>query len=667
MFIRIFLPLLFILFLTPLAAFAQSTSPPKQLVTINSVKFLEVNYFESKFEVNVTFNSEHTSTYMGLTIDEISNGFKPIKLKKGTNSYTVYVHRSYKKSSSAPTHNVKVFAYNQEHQIIEQDFQISVNWPGPESLTAHYENSTQKVVFKHLSNVNVNLLNPIAEEIIESLIMNGVNPEKLKAFRFDLPPNNLKTLHVSGAIDSRELAHVFTALSGNLDTTWNVTITPSNESFSVSFGSAIVTATSKPLTKEFLSELKKTTISTEYVENFFNLESLSDNDRVQSLYHQAYTLIDTGYQNNYRIAKEKLDLILEINPDFPNTYIELARITMNTESWPLALSKSEKYLRIAKKLDPKLADTAVLLGYVYTQQGRFAEAEKEYKLAEKEGTSNLWLYSNWGLNYERQNLKDKALTMYLKVLNTESPLKRNKRPKAWVIQQSRFIELMISDKRYTETKDIVLKATNTLNLMPCVILINAEVDLFYLDQPTSALTFINAAREKGCENIGEYQAVAHYKIWESLKSDSTKKEEADLHYRRALVFSTDNALLIYSIMKSDSTSSIALEILSDANEIDQQNAEGMTALLYAIQANDLDATGRILQYGANPNLVTVNNYYAPLSFSVYMNNESMVKLLMKYDANPNIEVEPGVSLLSIAYANGNDNIIRLLEGKNTSI
>jgi cytochrome c-type biogenesis protein CcmH/NrfG len=52
---------------------------------------------------------------------------------------------------------------------------------------------------------------------------------------------------------------------------------------------------------------------------------------------------------------------------------------MKTNWGPEGLNQAEKYLMSALKIDAKHANTKVLLGYVYTHQKRYQEAELKHQ------------------------------------------------------------------------------------------------------------------------------------------------------------------------------------------------------------------------------------------------------------------------------------------------
>ena len=117
--------------------------------------------------------------------------------------------------------------------------------------------------------------------------------------------------------------------------------------------------------------------------------------KVESLYQEAYSLIDLGGSQRRKQARKKLEELIELDPNFEKAYLELARIEMKSR-WPKGLHKAEKQILIAKSINPTSADVNILLGYVYTNLNKFEEAENLYAEAESNGTDNLWLHANRG-------------------------------------------------------------------------------------------------------------------------------------------------------------------------------------------------------------------------------------------------------------------------------
>ncbi len=136
--------------------------------------------------------------------------------------------------------------------------------------------------------------------------------------------------------------------------------------------------------------------------------SKSDMD---ALYTKCVAMIDQGSGDQLQAAKRDLERILLTDPSYVAAYDEIARVHMKANWNRDGLAQAEQVLKTALSVDPKHADSHVLIGYVYVHQKRYAEATKAFEAAEKIGTDNLWLYTNWGelLTAEKKIPQSKAL------------------------------------------------------------------------------------------------------------------------------------------------------------------------------------------------------------------------------------------------------------------
>jgi len=81
----------------------------------------------------------------------------------------------------------------------------------------------------------------------------------------------------------------------------------------------------------------------------------------------------------------------------------------------------------------------------------------------------------------------------------------------------------------------------------------------------------------------------------------------------------------------------------------------------------LKSIQKILDEGQNPNIQTKISYYTPLMFACINNDVNLVKLLLKYKADPNIKNSSGSTSFMFACHNGNIEIIKLLLKKYKNI
>ncbi len=103
----------------------------------------------------------------------------------------------------------------------------------------------------------------------------------------------------------------------------------------------------------------------------------------------------------------------------------------------------------------------------------------------------------------------------------------------------------------------------------------------------------------------------------------------------------------------------ARTLLSDQTNINEPQADGMTALHWAVHHNHHETTKQLVDAGANVNIT--NRYgVTPLYFACLNGNGEIVELLLKAGANPNASLYGGETLLMTAARTGKVEPIELL-------
>lgn len=92
--------------------------------------------------------------------------------------------------------------------------------------------------------------------------------------------------------------------------------------------------------------------------------------------------------------------------------------------------------------------------------------------------------------------------------------------------------------------------------------------------------------------------------------------------------------------KHENKQAVNILIKNDEIEIDLQDNNGKTALMYATLFQNLDIIKTLLSYNANINLPDKEND-TPLMYAVMLKNLSIIELLLKEKANPNVKNNKG--------------------------
>ncbi|WP_292008629.1 ankyrin repeat domain-containing protein, partial [Chryseobacterium sp.] len=119
----------------------------------------------------------------------------------------------------------------------------------------------------------------------------------------------------------------------------------------------------------------------------------------------------------------------------------------------------------------------------------------------------------------------------------------------------------------------------------------------------------------------------------SLRS---RKKENRSQYPPSEMFKGDGLLAAQKMFEGDLAG--MEQIIKDKKlPLDQlQEKKGYTLLMYASIIEDLKAMRRLLELGADPNIVIPDEGFStPLNHAVALNNYEMLELLFSYGANPN--------------------------------
>ncbi|WP_228457389.1 ankyrin repeat domain-containing protein [Chryseobacterium indologenes] len=135
----------------------------------------------------------------------------------------------------------------------------------------------------------------------------------------------------------------------------------------------------------------------------------------------------------------------------------------------------------------------------------------------------------------------------------------------------------------------------------------------------------------------------------------SRKKENRAEYPPAKMFKGDGLLAAQKMFDGDLSGmeQVIKEKKIDINTLQEET--GYTLLMYASIIENLNAMEKLLELGADPNIIVPNEgLESPLNHAVALNNYEMLQLLFKYKANPNPEL--GHSPLSKAMLLGGTDI-----------
>lgn len=305
--------------------------------------------------------------------------------------------------------------------------------------------------------------------------------------------------------------------------------------------------------------------------------------------------IDTERREALREAKNVLERLLVKYPQTDAAYIELARIAMKTNWGPEGLGQAEALLESARQLRPDSPNMKILLGYVYTNQKRYREAESTFIEVSQADTPNLWLWTNWGELLEAQGKLGQAVEKYAKAIAQPPKTDTYDNARRWAFERL----LAIARNRHDlDTEEALHKQrTADYGLIPCYGPAYAKFLLYQRFDAPAALALGQKFAETRCSanDVNEILGVAHYMMWAAGKDP--ERAEA---LRQARVRLPAGPQLFSRLASSDKTVDVARQLVAAGDRIDQYDNNHVTALGYAMQAKDVATAKRLMRLGARP-------------------------------------------------------------------
>jgi len=377
---------------------------------------------------------------------------------------------------------------------------------------------------------------------------------------------------------------------------------------------------------------------------------------------QAQALIDTGGDSQISEAKLMLEQLLEQNPKLGPAYVELARATLKTNSGPEGLHQAEELLATALQIRPDDADAKILLADVYAHQQRFAKAQALFKEVAATGTSNLWLWFNWGDMLELEHRADQATVKYRQVIAHPITHDRNDRVRAFAYE--RLLALLGERKDFDGMEVLYKQRIAEFGWGSCY---SAEYTRFLLQIRGDIDGAIDSARRalhQNCDDAPSRQllGLAEYAKWAGSKGPS-RTEALD----QARIFLPMSANALYLLATSERTAPAARELVAAGEPIDQKDNDNFDALAYALQDRDFDAVRRLLALGARPE-TPVGAAAVPVALLPVLSGDvAGVRVMRKLGVHYSNLRYRGVTALDFAKQQGNQAMLSALGGGQTTL
>lgn len=634
---------------------------------LRGIKLISVEYREAIVEIDFYLADKGVSNvYMGVQSSKVTGGYNPVRLNVGMNRYRFALQRSHNKYHSIETGNVLVHVYQPGVSTLwKNEVDLSINWPGPEDVQNILGGETiEPGDYLSIEKVYIHREIENGQEMYKSFLMNGVPITKIeKTSGIASAPSGLSFL-IGEAVDPQSAVRLLSLTLAQTDSISEVGFLQGKESSVRNRNAIYIGGFSYPyLTKLSVDQkvlFKRGDLTNDEFYTQLGKKIPTAKERLDEKYHTAYQLIDSNSRSNVREAKVLLDEIILEEPEYALAYLEIARYHMKVAKNldQEALAKAERSILVAKGLAPENPDVRVLLGYVYTKQERYEAAEKEYESAAKQGTDNLWLQANWGLNYQRQGERDKAVEQYLLVAEAPRKHDRNDRPKKWV--HRRLSGMLIAEGEYIKADKIIANYARDFPEDRCAFAEQAEVRVLYLNDPDGSINSYMNSRDRGCRKYNAVLSLAYYSKWKKQLA-AGDKDDARKSFLRAEAVSPDTYELMYELARSDVMSGMIDALKKQGRDIDAVSPKGRSALVRHIINGDIAATERLLKAGADPDITDGQSGLTPLMISVFSANYDMVKLLLSYTLDVDVRFPDGQTLQAWAKSMGLEDVAKLLQ------
>lgn len=380
-------------------------------------------------------------------------------------------------------------------------------------------------------------------------------------------------------------------------------------------------------------------------------------DPVDELLAEAVGLIDQSEDSTLAQAKLILERIITRDPQLDAGYVELARVAMKTRWGPEGLHQAENLLSSALQIRPGSVNAKILLGYVYAHQRRYDKAEPLFIEAAKSDPPNLWLWANWGELYVMQNRIEPAMAKYR--IAIQHPPTDDTYDRA---RQDAYVKLLrlLEQRKDLDGMEVLHRQRSAeYGARSCYPARYAHFLLNLRGDANRAAEQAQRALGGGCETDEARQVLgmAHYVLWS--KDRKSSKGQASLNQAR--IYLPAGPMPLYLLASSEATAGALKALVDNGEPIDQRDNERVSALAYALQAQEHETAGRLIRLGARPDQ-TVGAQELPLALvPILVGDVDGVRLLQKSGINYATLKYQGASALDIARQTGRAQVISLLE------
>jgi tetratricopeptide (TPR) repeat protein len=376
------------------------------------------------------------------------------------------------------------------------------------------------------------------------------------------------------------------------------------------------------------------------------------------LMKQAVALIETGEPSALRQAKLLLERLLKLHPRLDQAYLELARVAMKTNWSPDGLREAEALIQSALQLRPDSVNARILLGYVYTNQGRLEEGLALFEEAARTGTNNLWLWTNWGELLVQQGQQDPAIQKFREAI--KRPPTRDTNDGARQQAYFRLLQVYATRGNLDAVEALHKQRRADYPGTICYDLAHARFLVTMRGDAAGAESILNTLPPKKCESGDGRMLVTlvRYVAWASAK-ESDRAEAL----RLARVSMPVSPRLFYLLAESDHTLAAARRLVATGEKVTMQDNQRMDALAYALAEGDAAAAGRLLAIGARTDTLVGPEQMPVALLPVASGDVAGVDLMQRAGVDYTQLRFRGMSALDVARQKGDQRLLRALESR----
>lgn len=376
----------------------------------------------------------------------------------------------------------------------------------------------------------------------------------------------------------------------------------------------------------------------------------------QVLIAQAIRLIDTDQPVALGQAKALLERLVQRHPEQEQAYLELARVAMKTNWGPDGLRDAEQLVKSALQLNQDSANAKILLGYIYANQQRYRDGDALFEEASRSGTSNLWLWTNWGESLLAQRQREAALRKFRKAVQHPPTGDANDRARQqayyWLLKESS------AAGSADEVEALHRKRRAEYPGVPCFDLAHARFLVTVRGDGPGAEAILKALPFSTCE-AGDGRVLltqARYLTW----SHAREPQRAEA-LRLARVAMPVGPRLFYALAESDQTATAAKALVRAGERVSMRDDNGMDALAYALVAGDTGAAGRLLAMGARPDALVGPERMPVALLPVVSGDPAGVELMQRAGVDYSQLRFRGTTALQMAREQGDERVLRVME------